>query len=411
MSGFVKLDCDILDSSIMLEDSDTFKAFIIFLASCNSDGIADVPAASIVMRCKVSPSRAMEILKILSSPDVLSKSKDEEGRRIIPYGDSGHHWKVVNYKKYRDFNYSNTPEAIRKRRQRGNGEFMVTGETDISLKTDSFLGCGHVTESVTLPGHVTTPLSSVLLSSNSSSDLKINEETKKEECSDSGSSEKPKSKLRYEPKHFTMAEMMQMKIRDSGTDMLLKDSVLPDWANTFRLMMEQDKRTMEQIIGKMEKVFEDPFWSKQIRSAGKFRLRWNEGKLDNVGAKPKSQSSYTQHTQEEPEFDSRVEQERFTEDRALNRLSEAVRRFKTRQGEDPKKWVDFFCYARPADRDNAFLRWIWDMAIKGTPFTEEIFNQIHNRIVKESGLTIDTWEQNRDEVFNRFAATSAQQRT
>lgn len=407
MSGFVKLDCDILDSSIMLEDSDTFKAFIIFLASCNSEGIADVPAASIVMRCKVSPSRAMEILKILSSPDVLSKSKKEGGRRIIPYGDSGHHWKVVNYKKYRDFNYSNTPEAIRKRRQRGNGEFMVTGETDISLKTDSFLEGGHVTESVTLPGHVTTPLSSVLLSSNSSYDLKENKETIKE-CSDSGGIVKSKSKLRYEPKHFTIAEMMQAKIRDSGTDMLLKDSVIPDWANTFRLMMEQDKRTMEQIISKIEKVFEDPFWSKQIRSAGKFRLRWNEGKLDNVGAKPKYSNNYSYQPQEESETDPRVEQERFTEDRALNRLSEAVRKFKSARGEDPKKWVEFFRSARPVDRDNSFLKWIWDMAIKGIPFTDEIFNQIHNRIVKESGLTIDTWEKNRDEVFSRFTATSAQ---
>jgi hypothetical protein len=132
--------------------------------------------------------------------------------------------------------------------------------------------------------------------------------------------------------------------------------------------------------------------------------------LENLKKNKNFNSSYTQHTQEEPEVDSRVEQERFTEDRALNRLSEAVRRFKSARGEDPKKWVDFFCFARPADRDNAFLRWIWDMAIKGIPFTEEIFNQIHNRI-KESGLTIDTWEKNRDEIFNRFAATSAQQRT
>ncbi len=340
MSGFVKLDCDILDSSIMLEDPDTFKAFIIFLASCNSEGIADVPAASIVMRCKVSPSRAMEILKILSSPDVLSKSKEEEGRRIIPHGDSGHHWKVVNYKKYRDFNYSNTPEAIRKRRQRGNGEFVVTKEVGISLKNESFLEGGHVTESVTLPGHVTTPLSSVLLSSNSSSGLKENKETKKEECSDFGSSEKPKSKFKYEPKHFTIAEMLERKIRDSGTDMLLKDSVLPDWANTFRLMMEQDKRTMDQIITKMEKVFEDPFWSKQIRSAGKFRLRWNEGKLDNVGAKPKTYNN----TQEEDTYkDPPVKETPPDENKALSLVLRVIKELK---GEETMKYI---AYARSSD--------------------------------------------------------------
>lgn len=407
MSGFVKLDCDILDSSMMLEDSDTFKAFIIFLASCNSEGIADVPAASIVMRCKVSPSRAMEILKILSSPDVLSKSKEEGGRRIIPYGDSGHHWKVVNYKKYRDFNYSNTPEAIRKRRQRGNGEFMVTGETDISLKTDSFLEGGHVTESVTLPGHVTTPLSSVLLSSNSSYDLKENKETIKEVTIVPS----PVDELfKYWLSHKNMVQHKE-----------LSDKVKAKIKATFK---EESFENLKAAIDNYSSVLATPgyFYTYRHSMEDFFRAGANKispykrflpemNPLENLKKKQNFSSGYTQQAQETPEVDSRVEQERFTEDRALNRLSEAVRKFKSARGEDPKKWVEFFRSARPVDRDNSFLKWIWDMAINGIPFTEEIFNQIHNRIVAESGLTYDTFEQARDEIFKRgFTAPSAQQR-
>lgn len=408
MSGFVKLDCGILDSSIMLEDPDTFKAFIIFLASCNSEGIADVPASSIVMRCKVSPARAMEILKILSSPDVLSKSKEEEGRRIIPHGDSGHHWNVVNYKKYRDFNYSNTPEAIRKRRQRGNGEFTITKEAGVSIKSESFLGNGHVTESVTLPGHVTTPLSSVLLSSSSLNSSGINEESinKKEECSGSESSEPPKRKYRYESIHMVHAETLKLKIIESGTDMLLKDSVLPEWANTFRLMQEQDKRTSVQILEKIKKVFEDPFWSKQIRSAGKLRLRWNEGKLDNVGAKKKNSNSYAQEGQEQADVSARAQEDAFTEAKALSALCCAVERYKNNKGENGKKWREFFSWARP-DTPN-FLISVWRMKEKGIAFTDEVFEILHNEIKEFSGLTYDTFEADIKQVNSRYKPTSAQ---
>lgn len=166
MSGFVKLNCDILDSSIMLEDSDTFKAFIIFLASCNSEGIANVPTSSIVMRCKVTPDRALEILARLMAPDPLSKSKEEQGRRIVPHGDSGFHYRVVNYKKYREFTYSANPEAVKKRKQRGYGEFR-----DVP---------GTVPENDQDQGPVPTSLSSVLLSSVPSSELSISKKTKKE---------------------------------------------------------------------------------------------------------------------------------------------------------------------------------------------------------------------------------------
>ena len=137
MSGFVKLDCGILNSSIMLEDSDTFKAWIIILASCRSDGTVDVTIPDLMMKCRITSEKAKEILRKFMSPDPVSKSKAEEGRKIVPYDNSGYKYIVVNYMSYREYSYSNNPEATRKRRQRGNGEFTDT-------KTETYLSLIHI---------------------------------------------------------------------------------------------------------------------------------------------------------------------------------------------------------------------------------------------------------------------------
>jgi hypothetical protein len=396
MSGFVKLNCDILDSSIMLEDSDTFKAFIVFLASCNSEGIACVPTASIVMRCRVSIDRAFEILARLMAPDPASKSKEEQGRRIVPHGDSGYHYRVVNYKKYREFTYSDNPEAVKKRKQRGYGEFR-----DVP---------GTVPENDPDQGPVPTSLSSVLLSSVPSLNSGITKKKTKKEI------HIPKIQVHDQTpvddlfqfwlshknmvQHKELSETVRNKIKAT-----LKETAIEDLKSAIE--------AYDKILGLPGYLYTYKHSMEDFFRAGankpspykKFLPEMNP--LENLKLKGRSYTENSQQEQEQAETSSRVEQERFTEDRALNRLSEAVRRFKIKQGEDPKKWVDFFCFARPADRNNAFLRWIWDMAIKGTPFNEEIFNQIHNRIVAESGLTYDTFEQSRDAIFNRGPAITA----
>lgn len=113
--GFTKLDSGIVQSSIMLEDSDTFKAWIIFLASCDSDGIARVSPVYISSICHFTIEKTMQIIKKLESPDELSRSINNEGKRIERV-DGG--YKIINYLKYREFTYSDSKEAIKKRRQR-----------------------------------------------------------------------------------------------------------------------------------------------------------------------------------------------------------------------------------------------------------------------------------------------------
>ena len=113
--GFTKLDEGILKSSIMGESAEVFKVWIAFLASCGPDGIARVTAIFLSGVCHFSLPIVRAAIERLEAPDLDSRTEKEEGRRIIKV-EGG--WFVVNYKKYREFTYSDSPEAIRKREYR-----------------------------------------------------------------------------------------------------------------------------------------------------------------------------------------------------------------------------------------------------------------------------------------------------
>ncbi len=78
------------------------------------------------------------------------------------------------------------------------------------------------------------------------------------------------------------AETLKAKILETGSQAKLNDGQVIAWANDFRLMVEQDKRTPESIAAMVEAVFKDSFWKIQIRSAGTLRQKWGEGKLDRL---------------------------------------------------------------------------------------------------------------------------------
>jgi len=119
--GFTKLDEGIVFSSIMGEDDSVFKVFSIFLATCKSNGISPVSPVFISSITKKPLEEVMRCILVLESPDPLSRSTTEEGRRIKKV-DGGYY--LVNYHKYRDFTYSDNPEAVRKRIQRSNKDIL-----------------------------------------------------------------------------------------------------------------------------------------------------------------------------------------------------------------------------------------------------------------------------------------------
>jgi hypothetical protein len=102
-----------------------------------------------------------------------------------------------------------------------------------------------------------------------SSSLHIIEKNKKKENVDN---------LKYLP----LSETLKKAITHTAPDAIIKESQLKDWCNDFRLMVETDERTEQQIREKIDAVFTDEFWCRNIRSASKLRLRWNEGKLSHL---------------------------------------------------------------------------------------------------------------------------------
>jgi hypothetical protein len=139
--AFVKLDTGILDSTLWIE-RDLREVFITALLMAQPqefdlpqkqisiDGLeytgyvappgwyGVVPAASvgILNRAGVDRESGMEALRKLGSPDMESRSKDHEGRRMIRV-DGG--FLVLNFMKYRDKDHTAAIRQQRLRERRG----------------------------------------------------------------------------------------------------------------------------------------------------------------------------------------------------------------------------------------------------------------------------------------------------
>ena len=154
--GFTKLDEGIIQSSIMGEDSDTFKVWITILASTKEDGVATISSVFLSGVCHLPIESVDKAIKTLENPDLRSRSPEEDGRRIRKVVGG---WYVINYLKYRQFLHSSKPESARKRRYR---EKVKDGVPDILGRVPN------------VHGH------SASASSSSSSSSSIKEEKKEE---------------------------------------------------------------------------------------------------------------------------------------------------------------------------------------------------------------------------------------
>jgi hypothetical protein len=79
--------------------------------------------------------------------------------------------------------------------------------------------------------------------------------------------------------YLPLSEKLKGNILSVSPEAKITDSQLYSWANDFRLMVKQDKRSIPEIETIIEQVFQNDFWKGNIRSAGKLRQQWNDGKL------------------------------------------------------------------------------------------------------------------------------------
>lgn len=94
-------------------------------------------------------------------------------------------------------------------------------------------------------------------------------------------------------KYFFLSELLRDKIKEVNSEAIINESTMVSWCKDFDLMVRLDKRSVERIKEKIELVFAPgEFWGGVIRSAGKLRIRWNEGKLP--GYEPKDELPFIQ---------------------------------------------------------------------------------------------------------------------
>jgi hypothetical protein len=75
-------------------------------------------------------------------------------------------------------------------------------------------------------------------------------------------------------KYLSLSLLLKQYITTNNPKEIVKDSQIRKWADDFRLMIEKDGRTEEEIKAVLEWCQSDSFWKNNILSAGKFREKF-----------------------------------------------------------------------------------------------------------------------------------------
>ena len=95
---------------------------------------------------------------------------------------------------------------------------------------------------------------------------------------DSSPNEKPKSQKKYNEEHMQLAEHLKDQILANKPDARVPEN-LDSWADTFRLMVERDGRSCQQVAAVIDWCQSDDFWRANILSANKLRQKFDQLEL------------------------------------------------------------------------------------------------------------------------------------
>lgn len=131
MAGYAKLFSDIVHSTVWREGVYTKVVWITMLAMSDKHGLVMASVPGLADMAKVTLDQCVEAIKILSSPDEYSRTKDYEGRRISEV-DGG--WLLLNYEKFRlrkddEEQRIATAERVRRHRAREAAKNSVVTES------------------------------------------------------------------------------------------------------------------------------------------------------------------------------------------------------------------------------------------------------------------------------------------
>lgn len=131
---YTGLFSEIVTSSIWSEDDKTRILWVTMLALKDKDGIVRAAVPGLAKVACMSIEDCQKAIAKLEAPDVWSRSKEHDGRRIQPNEEG---WLVLNHFKYRN-KLSTDPEAIAAReRQRKHRDTALRHVTSRDADTES----------------------------------------------------------------------------------------------------------------------------------------------------------------------------------------------------------------------------------------------------------------------------------
>ena len=134
MAGFTKLFSSIVDSTIWREEMHIKVVWVTMLAKAYRNGFISSSLPGLADAARVTIPQCEDALRVLTSPDPYSRTKDFDGRRAM-VTDGG--WILLNYLKYRKVQDEDevriaTAERVRKHREK----YSVTNVTNVTNVTD-----------------------------------------------------------------------------------------------------------------------------------------------------------------------------------------------------------------------------------------------------------------------------------
>ena len=166
---WIKLDTDMLNSSLMVEETATVWVFIVCLLMAREQdwegGTFRATEYTLAQRAALEEAdQASEALDRLCGPDPNSSSPEEDGRRLVPLG--GNRYRIVNWDRYQD-----SPLKVKwredKRRRRGQKvdsggqEVDTSGQEVDNERTGGGQGVESPSVSVSVSDSISTPTPTV----------------------------------------------------------------------------------------------------------------------------------------------------------------------------------------------------------------------------------------------------------
>lgn len=139
---YVKLDENILGSTVWFEDHATFRVWIYLLLSADPSGVVVHTVPKIAHDCTTEPDLVRDALERWSKPDPDSRTPDHDGARVRLQREPEWMIEILNFDKYRKKDHTAAERKRRERERKSSQRDTVTSHRD-DVTAD------HVTRDVT----------------------------------------------------------------------------------------------------------------------------------------------------------------------------------------------------------------------------------------------------------------------